>query len=194
MRFDRFHRVIVLRKTGECSAGPARSELASSCLGFSLKLDTLDASQPALTRITQLVHYGWRIAQFSHACLMPIAEFCNLLNGHSRGRGSASSSQQRPDGVKLAMRNAQALPKLHPTCPAARLRAELFQPRCEQLRAVPSGRLRAISRMTQAADFHLPPAGALNQFDFDFHREARLMAAIVPPGGPIQCCHPYRTA
>ena len=53
---------------------------------------------------------------------------------------------------------AQALSELHPACPAARLYAELLQPRRESLRAMPGGRLRAVSRMAQAADLHVPPA------------------------------------
>jgi hypothetical protein len=66
----------------------------------------------------------------------------------SRGRlQSASPSQQRPDTVQLAVRDPQALPELHAACPAARLHAELLQPRREPLRAMPSGRPRAISRM-----------------------------------------------
>lgn len=40
--------------------------------------------------------------------------------------------------------------------------------------------------MAQAADLHLPPAGAFDHFDLDFHRGIRLTVAIVPPGGLIR--------
>src|ERR1700686_98467 len=109
----------------------------------------------------------------------------------SRTRGwlrSASPSQQHPDAIQLAVRDAQALPKLHAACPAARLHAELLQPRREPLRAMPSGRPRAISRMAQAADLHLPPAGAFDQFDLDFlHRRAPL---ILTPAGTAPAARP----
>jgi hypothetical protein len=46
---------------------------------------------------------------------------------------------------------------------------------------MPSGRPRAIPRMAQAADLHLPPAGAFDHFDLDFlHRRAPL---ILTPAG-----------
>ena len=104
----------------------------------------------------------------------------------SLGRGrwepqSASPSQQRPDAVQLTVRDAQALPKLHAACPAARLHAELPHPRRESLRAMPSGRPRAVSRMAQAANLHLPPPGAFDHFDLDFHRRARGWSILSAP-------------
>src|ERR1700730_8101569 len=89
---------------------------------------------------------------------------------------SASPSQQRPDAVQLAVRDPQALPELHHAAsPAARLHAELLQLRREPLRAPLSDRLRAVSRMAQAADLQPPPAGAFDHFDLYFlHRRASL--------------------
>jgi hypothetical protein len=89
-----------------------------------------------------------------------------------------SPSQQCPDAVQLAVRDAQALPELHAACPGARLHAELLHPRCEPLRTMLGGHLRAVSRMAQAADLHVPPARALGHFDLDFHRSAPLVEGV----------------
>jgi len=66
------------------------------------------------------------------------------------------------------VRNAQALPEPHTACPAPRLHLELLQPRREPLRAIPSGRPRAVSRKAQDADLHVPPAGTFDHFDSGF--------------------------
>lgn len=88
---------------------------------------------------------------------------------------SASPSQQHSDAVQLAVRNAQALSELHTARPAPRQHSELLHSRSEQLRAMPSSRPRAVSRMAQAADLHLPPARAFDHVDLDLlHRREPL--------------------
>jgi hypothetical protein len=83
------------------------------------------------------------------------------------------------------VRDPEALPKLHAARPAARLHSELLHARCEQLRAMLGGRPRLIPRVAQAANLHLPPAGPLEHFDLDFHRQTPLCMAMTSTGATL---------
>src|SRR5260370_23424563 len=98
-------------------------------LAWPSALETVTTSTPAASGLLAKECVGRGTAP--RECPLCAAPGAGLCVG---GRSSAC-----PAGATAAVRDAQTLPELHAACPAARLHAELLQPRGEPLHAMPSG-------------------------------------------------------